>query len=321
MRLDYLKYFIDTADMLSIKAAAKKNCISPQGMSKALRSIETDLGFELFNRGSNNIVLTRCGKEILPAAKRVAVEYDAMMAQAEEMLRKDDIPHLVIYCSMFVFVSGMIGRLRSCVNEIGCNVEYVQMKTDSTIEILRRGGSQGGNRQLGVVIFFSQLAHENFSQQDRLKDACLAYRPYLQYSDHLLVSKSSPLAEKRACGGAVSKDELRALPVISSSGEQSAALRRYLGDGSIDTYIEDLNTRIQLVHDGQGGILVPPFAEFLSGRSFEGLALVPLEKPYIVELGFIGTQELLNSRLLLSLISKLNEYYRPLAQAGLCHLL
>ena len=119
----------------------------------------------------------------------------------------------------------------------------------------------------------------------------------------------------------MSKDELRALPVISSSGEQSAALRRYLGDGSIDTYIEDLNTRIQLVHDGQGGILVPPFAEFLSGRSFEGLALVPLEKPYIVELGFIGTQELLNSRLLLSLISKLNEYYRPLAQAGLCHLL
>lgn len=323
MRLDYLRYFIDVADTLSIKSAAKKNSISPQGMSKAIRGVESDFGFELFNRGSNNIYLTRRGREILPAAKRVVAEYDDMAQQARSLLAKKDKLRLLMYCSTFVFVSGMIGHLRTCMSAMGCDVEYVQMRTDSTIEMLMRSESESEDeRRLGIVIFFSSLAHENYDWQNKLREAGLAYRPYLQYSDYLLVSRANPLALRKKQGDSVSCDELRALPVISSSGEQRAALKRYLGDDSISTYIEDLGSRLQLVRNEQGGILVPPFAESWNKEHIgDDFVFLPLSDPYSIELGFVGAKDLLDSRLLLSMIANLNNCYRPFEQQGLCRLI
>ena len=38
MRIDHLRYFADAADLQSIKLAAEKNCMSPQGISQIGRA-------------------------------------------------------------------------------------------------------------------------------------------------------------------------------------------------------------------------------------------------------------------------------------------
>ena len=65
MQTDYLRYFIDVATLGSMSAAAKKNYMSPQGISRSISALESELGCELFQRDSNKVTLTAYGERLL----------------------------------------------------------------------------------------------------------------------------------------------------------------------------------------------------------------------------------------------------------------
>ena len=68
MQTDYLRYFVDVATLGSMSSAAKKNFMSPQGISRAITSLEAELGCELFKRDSNRVTLTQFGERVLADA-------------------------------------------------------------------------------------------------------------------------------------------------------------------------------------------------------------------------------------------------------------
>ena len=61
MTLEQLKYFIDVAETLNITVSSRKFYISPQGLSRSLKSLQQELNTELFSFNKGKIELTQNG--------------------------------------------------------------------------------------------------------------------------------------------------------------------------------------------------------------------------------------------------------------------
>lgn len=66
MQIRHLEYFLEINKAASITDAAKNLYISQPSLSNSIKSLENELGYELFIRTKNGIILTEQGKEILP---------------------------------------------------------------------------------------------------------------------------------------------------------------------------------------------------------------------------------------------------------------
>ncbi|MBO5366511.1 MAG: LysR family transcriptional regulator, partial [Peptococcaceae bacterium] len=89
MRLEQIKYFIDTSKCLSITQAANINFISPQALSSALLNLEKELEYPLFVRSANKISLSPEGAIFLEYAKQIIQSYKDGISALEAYAQKD----------------------------------------------------------------------------------------------------------------------------------------------------------------------------------------------------------------------------------------
>jgi DNA-binding transcriptional LysR family regulator len=71
-----LKYFVEIYECKNYSDAAKKLYITPQGLSMAITRLEAELGFRLFYRSSNILMLTETGEQLLPRAREIIKQFD-----------------------------------------------------------------------------------------------------------------------------------------------------------------------------------------------------------------------------------------------------
>ncbi|REJ04227.1 LysR family transcriptional regulator [Microbacterium bovistercoris] len=68
MDLRLLRYFVAICEYGTVHAAAEAVHVAQPSLSRQLRRLETDLGFELFDRGPRRLTLTAGGRAFLPTA-------------------------------------------------------------------------------------------------------------------------------------------------------------------------------------------------------------------------------------------------------------
>lgn len=71
MRLEYLEYFARVAQYKSINKAAKELFITQPALTSALQSLEEELGFKLFSRSYQGVLLTPNGQKVLEDAQKI----------------------------------------------------------------------------------------------------------------------------------------------------------------------------------------------------------------------------------------------------------
>jgi len=71
MELRHLEYFITVAEEKSFSQAAKKLHMAQPPLSMQIKSLETELGVQLFERMSRGVILTTVGKSFLKEARDV----------------------------------------------------------------------------------------------------------------------------------------------------------------------------------------------------------------------------------------------------------
>ena len=76
MRLEWLEYFITTADAGSISAAAERLGMTRPAVSTALKKLEQDVGQELFLKGRAGVSLTPEGERVLDMAQQIMAQVD-----------------------------------------------------------------------------------------------------------------------------------------------------------------------------------------------------------------------------------------------------
>jgi DNA-binding transcriptional LysR family regulator len=71
MELRHLRYFVAVAETENVSRAALKLHVSQPGVSRQIRDLENEIGFQLFERSAKSLKLTNAGKSFLTEARAV----------------------------------------------------------------------------------------------------------------------------------------------------------------------------------------------------------------------------------------------------------
>lgn len=105
--LQRLGYFVAVAEAPSLSAAARKLGISQPSLTTAIRKLEQELGFELFDR-DHAFELTALGLGVLPRARRILTQFRDLDREIE-LLRTGELGTVRIACGPTV-ADGLVGR-------------------------------------------------------------------------------------------------------------------------------------------------------------------------------------------------------------------
>lgn len=102
-----LQFFSRLCQEKSIRKAAEALFITQQGLSKAMKSLETELGVQLFTRSNEGIVLTKAGKIVAKRSKNILNEFSDMKLELREY--SATVPNQL----RIAFASGVINALQT----------------------------------------------------------------------------------------------------------------------------------------------------------------------------------------------------------------
>ena len=309
MQTDYLRYFIDVATLGSMSAAAKKNFMSPQGISRSIAALEAELGCELFLRDSNKVVLTRFGERLLEEARGL-IAHENGLRKAVLDLRTDALKrsrmYYTCYCSPVFFESSLLFPISGFNRALYGKVQFLQRSTPQVVELLIDAArvTQPEIVVAGGVSLYDLFADENVRIIQSLRDAGYEYRPFMSMSDFALVPEYSPLA-RCSC---LSKTELRRHNLaVAAAGGMERAVTRHIGSDSIYVSTGDSAFRSRLCRMGEALTFVPGVS--LVYGTPEGTVAVPLEEPYVMEIGFVARADAFESGALADALERLEAFY------------
>lgn len=79
MTIDEFRYFVYVANTENINSAAKLLNISESALSKAIRRIESEIGYNLFNRDVNKLTLNKNGQVFYEASLNILKQWQAVL--------------------------------------------------------------------------------------------------------------------------------------------------------------------------------------------------------------------------------------------------
>jgi DNA-binding transcriptional LysR family regulator len=95
VQLRHVQYFVATVDAGSVSAASRALHVTQPALSRQLRQLEDELGVALFDRTAGRLTLSRTGQELLPAARQLLLDAQALR-DAAEFHRHGAVQRLVI---------------------------------------------------------------------------------------------------------------------------------------------------------------------------------------------------------------------------------
>ncbi|MFE1320076.1 LysR family transcriptional regulator [Kitasatospora phosalacinea] len=87
MQLQQLAYFVAVADARHFTRAAELSHVSQPSLSQQIRSLERELGAELFHRSRSGTTLTDAGEALLPLARRILADADSARRAVAETVQ------------------------------------------------------------------------------------------------------------------------------------------------------------------------------------------------------------------------------------------
>lgn len=197
MELSHIHEFIVLAECGSYHEAAELLFIAQPSLSKHIKSLEKELGFELFDRSGKKTVLTEFGQSFLPYARKLD---ETHIAFQKDLLTKDEDRSLKVGISP-LFSAPDIASILAPIKEIFLNyhISVLQAPEAELIDKLRTGQcdllliSNHKSKLLGLFdpdlyqvtpIFHRPLAallppNHPLSQQKTLTIAQLVGEPYI----------------------------------------------------------------------------------------------------------------------------------------------
>ncbi len=186
MTLVQLKYVITVAGQNSLNDAAKVLFISQPSLSSAIRSLENEIGFDIFIRSKNGITLTTRGAEFIGYAKSVMEQYELLDAKyiSQTEVKKTfsvSMQHYTFAVNAFVELVKQYGM-----DEY--EFEVHETKTHEVIENVKNRKSEIGILYLND--FNRNVLNKLFAEYE------LQFQPLLECGVYVYMWKGHPLAER-----------------------------------------------------------------------------------------------------------------------------
>ena len=220
MTLVQLKYAITVAGQNSLNDAAKVLFISQPSLSSAIRSLENEVGFDIFIRSKNGITLTTKGAEFIGYAKSVMEQYELLDAKyiSHTEVKKTfsvSMQHYTFAVNAFVELVKQYGM-----DEY--EFEVHETKTHEVIENVKNRKSEIGILYLND--FNSNVLNKLFAEYE------LQFEPLLECGVYVYMWKGHPLAERDE----IALEELDEYPCLGfAQGEHNSF---YFAEEVLSTY-------------------------------------------------------------------------------------
>ena len=88
MELRHLRYFVAVAEEENVSKAALKLHVSQPGISRQIRDLEDEIGFQLFERSAKSVKLTLAGTVFLSEARAVLQRAHEAVEKARDFLHR-----------------------------------------------------------------------------------------------------------------------------------------------------------------------------------------------------------------------------------------
>ena len=220
MTLNQLRYVVALSEENSINDAAKRLFVSQPALTAALKTLEEEVGFDIFLRTKSGISLTVKGSEFLGYAKSVLEQYDILESKFIEGKNAKrsfsvSMQHYTFAVQAFVAVIKQYGM-----DEY--EFEIHETKTHEVIENVKNQRSELG------VIYENDF---NRSVLNRiLSEANLQFTPLFDCGIYVYMSKTNPLSKKEK----VTMKDLEAYPCLAfMQGDQNSF---YFAEEVLSTY-------------------------------------------------------------------------------------
>ncbi|MBQ9420382.1 MAG: LysR family transcriptional regulator [Lachnospiraceae bacterium] len=202
MTIQQLEYLVTIAQSASISQAAQKLFISQSSISKSVKQLENELGFELMNRSHKGVVFTPKGEEFLREAYSLTERYRAMLEHY--VLSESDTIRYTVSSQHYIFVVEALSHLISELDD-NYSVGLLEHRTSQIIQDVTTRTSR-----LGFIYYYpfnKQFIHRELERND------LSFHPFCTAQPHIYVSTDHPLAQLPK----VTQDQLVPYPYVCYS--------------------------------------------------------------------------------------------------------
>lgn len=297
MTLNQLKYVIALSRENSINEAAKKLFISQPSLTTALKSLEEEVGFDIFIRNKNGISLTVKGSEFLGYAKSVIEQYDILDAK---YISKSNIKR-TFHVSMQHYTFA-VNAFVKVINEYGMDEYEFEIHETKTYEVIENVKNQ--KSEIGVLY----LNEYNRTVLEKIfNESGLSFTPLFDCSIYAYMSKKNPLAGRKE----ITMEDLDDYPCLAfAQGDYNSF---YFAEEVLSTYdykrmvrANDRATLLNLMVGINGYTLCSGIiCEDLNGTDYCAVKLKTDEK---MTIGYISRKSSVLSEMGEKYISELSKY-------------
>ncbi|MCD8096005.1 MAG: LysR family transcriptional regulator [Ruminococcus sp.] len=297
MTLVQLKYVIAVAGEHSLNEAAKNLYISQPSLSSAIKSLENEVGFEIFIRSKNGITLSPKGREFLGYAKSVVEQYDILDAKYISQINQKkrfsvSMQHYTFAVNAFVELVKQYGM-----DEY--EFEVHETKTHEVIDNVKNHTSEIG------ILYLNEYNKAVLTKI--FADSGLKFEPLLECGIYVYLRKGHPLANQEE----ITMDELQDYPCLGfAQGDHNSF---YFAEEVLSTYqykrfirANDRATLLNLMIGLDGFTLCSGIiCEDLNGRDYCAVKLKSDEK---MTIGYICRKDAIMSEIGKKYLEEISKY-------------
>ena len=297
MTLNQLRYVVALSEESSINDAAKRLFVSQPALTAALKTLEEEVGFDIFLRTKSGISLTVKGIEFLGYAKSVLEQYNIL--ESKFIDGKNTKRSFSVSMQHYTFA---VQAFVAVIKQYGMDEYEFEIHETKTHEVIDNVKNQ--RSELGVI-------YENEFNKSVLTrilgEANLQFTPLFDCGIYAYMSKSNPLSKKKK----VTLKDLEKYPCLAFvQGDQNSF---YFAEEVLSTHeykrivkASDRATLLNLMVGINGYTLCSGIiCEELNGLDY---CAVKLDTDQTMTIGYISRKNTVLSELAEKYISELSKY-------------
>lgn len=196
MNTQYFKYVIEVERTRSITQAAENLYMGQPNLSRAIREIEDNLGFPIFERTSKGVVPTKKGTEFLIYAQNILIQLEKMERLSKPENGSAQVFNVSIPRASYIS-NGLIAFLKTLDPNQALDIDFQETNSMQSISNVSEG-------RHNIAIIRYRLTNENYFE-DYLHNKQLSSETIWEFERVILTSKENPYLKNDI----ISKDDLK----------------------------------------------------------------------------------------------------------------
>lgn len=209
MTIQQCKYIVKIAECGSLNEAAKQLFVAQSSLSVSVRSLESELNIQIFERSGNGVYLTNEGAEFVRYARQIAEQAEFV---SERYAGNAQRKRLYISTQHYDFVADIFTKLLNTTAEQQYRFSLREMKTYDVIH-----ETENALCDIGIIA----IKNKDQSIMGRyISKHSLRFTPILEAKPHVYIRREHPLADRAM----IAPEMLKDYPYVSyEQGEHAAA--------------------------------------------------------------------------------------------------